>query len=98
MLLPKESKGSNLTMTTAELIIHLGSADGEVVWWAESPDAPGFTAAAPSLAELRQLAVVALQDLLTPQVEIVERLEGGDVHRSDEGWDARVVTAQAVPC
>jgi len=64
-----------LTMTTtAELIIHLDNADGEVVWWAESPQVPGLTAAASSLAELRELAMKALRDELSPTVEVVEIL------------------------
>lgn len=45
---------------TVELLIHLEAADGEAVWWAESPDAPGFTAAAPDLAELRARCAEAL--------------------------------------
>lgn len=60
--------------TTAELIIHLDNADGEVVWWAESPQVPGLTAAASSLAELRELAMKALRDELSPTVEVVEIL------------------------
>lgn len=40
-----------------ELLLHLDEADGEPVWWAE---APGFTAAAGTLTDLRQLATGAL--------------------------------------
>ncbi len=62
-------------MTSVELIIHLDSADDGVVWWAESPEAPGFTAAADSLAELRELATTGLRGVLG-DVSIVERLDG----------------------
>lgn len=50
--------------------MHLEEADGEAVWWANSPDLPGFTAAAPSLADLRELVREGLGD--TP---VTERLD-----------------------
>lgn len=81
-----------------ELTIHLESVDDEVVWWADSPDVPGFSAAAPSLVELRERASAALEEILGGPVSIVERLDGVPVERRDVGhWDARVVHADLVP-
>jgi predicted RNase H-like HicB family nuclease len=79
-------------MTTATLIIHLDNADGEVVWWAESPEAPGFTAAASSLVELRELALNGLRDLISPAIEVAELLVGSG-HQVDvqvDSWGRRV--------
>lgn len=59
------------------MVIHLENADGEAVWWAESPQAPGFTAAAETLRELRALAYPALREFVGAG-EIVERLSSGD--------------------
>ena len=65
------------TMTTVvELIIHLDDVDGEVVWWAESPGVEGFSAAAPTLAGLRETALAALVETLGGPVELVEKLVG----------------------
>lgn len=55
------------------LVVHLDEADGEAVWWAESPDLPGFSAAAPTLAELRERVTGAIGDGWT------EHLAGGPV-------------------
>jgi predicted RNase H-like HicB family nuclease len=74
-----------------ELIIHLEDADGEVVWWAESPDVPGFSAAAPSLDELRRRAIDALAELVEHTPLVRERLVG-NIDRTD----ARVATAELV--
>ena len=60
---------------TTELIIHLEVADGDVVWWAESPDLPGFTAAGSSLGELRERAMAAIEEIQGGPVQIVEHLE-----------------------
>lgn len=79
-------------MTMTELIIHLEDADGEVVWWAESPDVPGFSAAAPTLAELRERAREALSARGARPVQIVERLVG------KESGHGRVVTTDLVSC
>jgi predicted RNase H-like HicB family nuclease len=35
--------------------IHLDPTESDVVWWAESADLPGFSAAAPTLRDLRKL-------------------------------------------
>lgn len=43
------------------LIFHLEQADDEIVWWAESPDAPGMSAAADTLVECRRLAIESLR-------------------------------------
>jgi predicted RNase H-like HicB family nuclease len=85
--------------TMTELIIHLEGGGGEVVWWSDSPDVPGFSAAAPSLAELRARATAALEEILGAPVQLVERLEGELVERRDVGhWDARVAHTDLVPC
>lgn len=84
-------------MATVELTIHLENSDGEIVWWAESPDVDGFSAAAPSLSELRSRSVAALRDLVSPDLDVVERLVGADCGPG-EGRGARVVTSQLVAC
>lgn len=82
-----------------ELTIHLEGVDGEVVWWADSPDVPGFSAAAPNLIALRERATAALEEILGGPVEIVERLDGKHVERRDvEHWDARVAQTDLAPC
>lgn len=99
------------TAMRVELIIHLENTDaGETVWWAESPAVPGFSAAAPTLRELRDRATEALRDFLAPDIEVVERLHGvparsgGLVSATAErpatlpGSDARTVTTDPVPC
>jgi hypothetical protein len=63
--------------TMTELVIHLEGGDGEVVWWAESPQIPGFSAAAPTLKELRERAYRALREIAGPG-PIVERLSAAD--------------------
>jgi predicted RNase H-like HicB family nuclease len=75
-------------MATIELVIHIEAADGEAVWWAESPDVPGFSAAAPTLADLRDRATAALAELRDDPVEVVERLVG------EERGDVRVAKAE----
>lgn len=86
-------------MATIELIIHLEGVDGEAVWWAESPDVPGFSAAAPSLIELRERAQAALEELKGCPVRIVECLEGASHERhDDERWAARVAQTDPAPC
>jgi hypothetical protein len=39
----------------ATVYIHIDAGEHDFVWWAESPDVPGLTVAAPSLPELRTL-------------------------------------------
>jgi predicted RNase H-like HicB family nuclease len=75
-------------MTTIELVIHMEVADGEAVWWAESPEVPGFSVAAPTLAEMRDRATTALAELRDGPVEIIERLVG------EERGDVRVAEAE----
>lgn len=80
----------DVTMATIELVIHIEAANGEAVWWAESPEVPGFSAAAPTLAELRTRATAALAELRDDPVEIVERLVG------EERGDVRVAETELV--
>lgn len=58
-------------MTTMHF--HVESSPEGAVWWAESPDVQGFTAAAPSLAELRDRCRDALNDIVGSG-EFLERL------------------------
>lgn len=61
------------------VIIHLENpSGGPGAWWAESPDLDGFTAAAPSLTELRVISERALR-------EIVEEA-GGDPLSAAISW------------
>jgi hypothetical protein len=85
------------TAMRVELILHLETTDtGEIVWWADSPDVAGFSAAAPTLVALRERATAALRDLVSSEVKIVERLVGDEVVRSED--DARIVTSHPVLC
>jgi predicted RNase H-like HicB family nuclease len=59
---------------SVELIIHHEAAGDDAVWWAESPDLAGFTAAAPSLAELRRRVLAALADVEDRAVKLSERM------------------------
>lgn len=45
-----------------QVMVHLERVDGAVVYWAESPDVPGFTATADSLSELRIIARQVLRE------------------------------------
>jgi hypothetical protein len=47
----------------AQLVIHFDIANGQEVWWAESPDVPGFTASAETLLELRAGIAAVLGDI-----------------------------------
>lgn len=83
-------------MKTATLIIHLDHADGEIVWWAESPDARGFTAAANTLAELRELSQASLDDFFSEPVRIAEQLVGTQVQTDPSGREVHIATAELV--
>jgi len=43
-----------------DVSIHLEAADDDVVWWADSPNAPGLSVAAASLSELMALVEEAI--------------------------------------
>jgi hypothetical protein len=59
---------------TIQLLARLDvTDDGEFVWWAESPDAPGVTVAAASLRELETLGREAVGDIY-PAAEVTIRL------------------------
>lgn len=63
-------------MTTIRLVARLDlTDDGEIVWWADSPDAPGVTVAAASLRELESLGREAVADI-DPAADVVVRLMG----------------------
>ena len=57
---------------------HLDSAESggkhEFVWWAESADVVGFTAAAPTLTALRRLVIETLTDHLDAAPVLVEHV------------------------
>ena len=65
-------------MRVIEILIHLEAAGtaptDEVVWWAESSDLAGFSAAAYSLAVLRTLVNEALMEEFGPEFAVRERL------------------------
>lgn len=51
-----------------DLFIHLEQVSPtSAVWWGESPDVPGFSVTAESMAELFTLAEKALRDILNEQ-------------------------------
>lgn len=85
-------------MTTIELHLHLEpTGAGEVAWWADSPDVAGFSAAAPTLAELRSRATAALREAVGRDVELVEQLAGAEEQHSPHGDKVRSVHAEPVP-
>lgn len=56
------------------VLIHLEPTDkGELVWWAESPETPGLSAAANSLVELQFLVRQSIVELVG-DVEVAYRL------------------------
>jgi hypothetical protein len=60
---------------TVTLKIHLESvANAEPVWWAESDDVPGLSVAADHLRELVEHAKAAIEELMGPNVEIVQQM------------------------
>ena len=66
-------------MSAVELLIHLESISpengGGFVWWAESPELPGFTASADHLPELIEKSRVAVSELLGEgEVTVVPQL------------------------
>lgn len=75
----------------ATLLIHVEPSEDEIVWWAESTDLPGFSAAAESLADLRVSARAAISAEWDDEVEIVEELVGEEQPRSESG--ERLTTA-----
>jgi len=81
----------------ATLIIHVEAADTEtkVVWWAESAELPGFSAAGDTLAELRAAASEAIE-AEWGDVEIVEKLVG-DERQQLAGPSGERVTTTLVP-
>jgi len=65
--------------------IHLEPADQDVVWWAETDGLPGFSAAAPTLRELRTLIEEAVRLHLGTDAEIgLELITAED----GAGWTA----------
>jgi predicted RNase H-like HicB family nuclease len=64
-------------MTAISLLVHgefLPDAR-KIAWWAESPDVPGFSAAADTLVELRELATETIRDIWTDKNEDPETIE-----------------------
>jgi hypothetical protein len=49
------------------LLIHVGLAEKEIVWWAESDELPGVTVAAPTLMQMREELDQVLTDLSAEQ-------------------------------
>ena len=75
------------------LIIHLEADGHEAVWWAESPDVAGFSAAAPTLGELRELVVEGIEKACGPDVTLVEHM----MPFGDEAHDGLVARVQLLP-
>ena len=69
-----------------QLVIHLERADRDIVWWAETDDVPGFSAAADTLVDMRAHALAALAEIAAEQGEtlgrVTERLVGEAAVRS----------------
>lgn len=67
-----------------QLLIHYEPAETKRVWWAESPEVPGLSASADSLADVQALAKQAIVEILSEQdeppdsIEIEARLVGTD--------------------
>lgn len=58
------------------VLIHAELIEGpKLSWWAESPDVPGFSAAAETLVELRGLTSQTLRDLAEDRGEDPETVE-----------------------
>jgi predicted RNase H-like HicB family nuclease len=80
------------------LLIHLDRLDDEqrAVWWAESPDVPGFSAVGDTLRELRSCSISALEEICAAPIVVREQLiaveEPGDaVPRVDTESPVQVV-------
>lgn len=62
----------------AEVLVHSETTESGQVWWAESLSAPGFSAAADTLGELRARVKAVLEELAAARgedlVETCERL------------------------
>lgn len=55
-----------------QVVVHLERVPSEgVSWWAESPDLPGFSAAAPALVVLRALCVQTLHEMAEERPELL---------------------------
>jgi hypothetical protein len=86
-------------MATITLRIHLepaGDIDAGFVWWAESDQVPGFTAAADHLPELIDRARAALIEIEGPDVEILPQMEFDDAEVESRTDSVSAPTAPAV--
>jgi predicted RNase H-like HicB family nuclease len=70
-------------MTEITVLLNLEATgttvDDEIIWWAESPDVPGFSAAADNLPELRRLYLEALRDAVSGDFRAVEHFAAADL-------------------
>ena len=58
-----------------KLVVHVERVDDRPVWWAESPDLPGFYSAADALPELQVMAKLAVCDILAQDDRTLDGLE-----------------------
>lgn len=97
-----------------QLVIHLEptSPVGGLVWWAESPDAPGFSATDDELQGLIVRSRIAIEDAYpelrplefsyvlaeeeTPSGDVVPRFEGEAAGREGDNPTSRSATARLV--
>lgn len=59
----------------ARILVHLEASESGPVWWAESADFPGFSAAADTLVDLRRRATAALSELAEERGESLGSLQ-----------------------
>ncbi|MDA8267941.1 MAG: hypothetical protein M0013_06150 [Actinomycetota bacterium] len=59
----------------AHILVHLEASESGPVWWAESADFPGFSAAADTLVDLRRSATAALAELAEERGESLGPLQ-----------------------
>jgi predicted RNase H-like HicB family nuclease len=74
-------------MKQIELVIYQEEVDGELSWWATTPDVPELLAGDDTLPALRERARDALEWLLGEPVEIVKERFAEPGEDEDDGSD-----------
>lgn len=80
----------------ARILVHLEASDSGPVWWAESPEFPGFSAAGDTLVNLRRRTNAALSELASERGELLQAVsellavdgggsQGTEVESTDRG-------------
>lgn len=84
------------------ILLHLERTDDGFVWWAESPEQPGFSALAPTLKQLKELVLETISaegwadpsyQLSDPQDEPVSGPSTEQMHDSHLRFKKRLVHA-----